>query len=261
MISSRQYGAGELILRENEAGETAYIIERGRVEITKKLDGQNIHLAYLDAGDVFGEMSMVDDKPRHATVKALQETVVREIHRDGFFESLQTDPQVAVDLLKVLFERLREADTTILQMQKAAPQPALRATPEPALSAKVETIVLLEGMTPRATRALPATPFQINKFPFRIGRLSRDPLVNNDLSIPDSVPLEISRHHVALIRRERRIGVSDRGSTLGSWVDGRQLGGAKGDPGPLFFEDPEGTLVLGNKDSPFSYKVVIRTQG
>lgn len=257
MITFRQYGAGAIILQENDTGETAYIVEQGRVEVTKELDGQNIHLAYLGAGETFGEMSMIDDKPRSATVTAVEDTLVREIHRDGFFQSLQANPEVAVNLLKVLFERLREADATILQLHKGGSQP----TPAPAGPPPVETdvIVFLEGLTHQAARALPATPFQINKFPFRIGRQSHDPLAHNELMIPDLVPpLHISRHHVAFIKHQGRIGVADRGSTLGSLVDGRQLGGPEGHHGPLFFERSEGILVLGSRQSSFRYRLAIK---
>src|SRR5215510_231019 len=62
MITPRQYEAGEVIVRENDFGETAESIGEGRVEVSKQLDGRNIHLAYLGAGETFGEMSMIDEK-------------------------------------------------------------------------------------------------------------------------------------------------------------------------------------------------------
>ena len=78
--------------------------------------------------------------------------------------------------------------------------------------------------------------------------------------LPDSVPLQISRHHLAFIAHEGRVGVVDRGSTLGSWVDGQQLGGPSGLSGPVFFTGPEGLLVLGSRDSPFRYRVSLRAK-
>ena len=256
MITLSRYEAGEVIVRENDFGETAYIIGEGRVEVSKELDGRNVHLAYLSAGETFGEMSMIDEKPRSATVTAVSETVVSEIRRDDFFNSFQTDPKVALTLLKVLFERLREADAMILQLQKADPQHGL-VSKEPlvVISPREKLTIMLEGVTPRAAAALPVTPFQITQFPFRVGRQSPDPLVYNDLMLPDSVPLQISRHHLAFIAQEGRVGVVDRGSSLGSWVDGQQLGGPSGLSGPVFFSRSEGILVLGTRDSPFKYRV------
>jgi CRP-like cAMP-binding protein len=261
MITLSRYEAGEVIVQENDFGETAYIIREGRVEVSKELDRRNVHLAYLGAGETFGEMSMIDEKPRSATVTAVTETVVSEIERDDFFNSFQTDPKVALTLLKVLFERLRVADAMILQLQKADPQHGL--VPKE-LRAKVprqeQPTVTLEGVTPRAAAALPVTPFQITQFPFRVGRQSADPLVYNDLMLPDSVPLQISRHHLTFIAHEGRVGVVDRGSKLGSWVDGQQLGGPSGLSGPVLFTGSEGLLVLARQDSSFRYRVSLRSK-
>jgi hypothetical protein len=235
VITLRQFEPGEVIIKEHDMGETAYIIERGRVEVTKELEGKTVHLGSIGAGETFGEMSMIDDKPRSATVTAVEETVAREIHRDAFFESLQTDPEIAVSILKVLFERLRESHAKILQLQQAAPDAFQGISGQVANTPGHPGPVLsMEGLTPIAAQSLPENPFLIKEFPFLIGRQSRDPLSYNDLKIPDSVPLQISRHHMEFIKVEDRIGVSDRGSYLGSLVDGRLLGGKEGTPGPLF---------------------------
>ena len=261
MIPLNRYEAGEVIIREEDVGETAYVINQGQVEVSKEPQGQKVHLAYLGAGETFGEMSMIDEKPRSATVTAVTETLVSEIRRDDFFNSFQTDPKVALQLLKVLFERLREADAMILQLQKADPQRALvPKEPLAAVPPRGQLTITLEGVTPRAAAALPVTPFQITQFPFRIGRQSPDPLVYNDLMLPDAVPLQISRHHLAFIAHEGRVGVVDRGSTLGSWVDGQQLGGPSNLAGPVFFTGSEGLLVLGTRDSPFKYRVSLRAK-
>lgn len=259
MITLIRYEAGEVIVQENDLGETAYVIGQGRVEVTKELNGRNVHLAYLNAGDTFGEMSMIEEKPRSATVTAVTETVVSEIQRDDFFNSFQTDPKVAFSLLKVLFERLREANAMILQLQSADPQQGLVAEePLAVLPLWGQLTVTLEGLSPQAAATLPVTPFQITKFPFRIGRQSPDPLVYNDLMLPDSAPLQISRHHLAFVAHEGRVGIVDRGSRLGSWVDGQQLGGPSGLSGPVFFTGSEGLLVLGSRDSPYRYRVSLR---
>jgi CRP-like cAMP-binding protein len=259
-----RFKAGEVILRENEPGETAYVIERGRVEVTREDAGRRTHLAYLGEGEPFGEMGMIEEKPRSATVTAVEDTVVREIHRDDFFRSLKADPNLALSLLRALFERLREAGSTIVRLQQAAGVPA--ATTDPAATGVVvdtagtaisSRVLFLTGLTPQAEHQLPSSPFRIDAFPFRIGRKSPDPLVMNDLSLADFMPFQISRHHVALVCEGGRFGVLDRGSQLGALVDGRPVGGREGAPGPAFFEKEEGTLVLGNARSPFRFKVVI----
>jgi pSer/pThr/pTyr-binding forkhead associated (FHA) protein len=122
------------------------------------------------------------------------------------------------------------------------------------MSLSGQLAITLEGITPRAAAALPATPFQITQFPFRIGRESPDPLVYNDLMLPDSVPLQISRHHLAFILHEGRVGVVDRGSSLGSGVDGQRLGVGSW---PVFLLGRRASCVS-NQDSPFQISVSLR---
>jgi hypothetical protein len=127
--------------------------------------------------------------------------------------------------------------------------PALELLPQPSPS------VFLEGLTPRAILALPANPLEIKSFPCSIGRL--DPEVGNDLAILDEAPWHLSRNHAALIEQDGHIGVVDRGSKLGSFVEGRRLGGQAGETGPIFFSGNGGTLVMGGANSPFRYAVVV----
>jgi pSer/pThr/pTyr-binding forkhead associated (FHA) protein len=98
----------------------------------------------------------------------------------------------------------------------------------------------------------------IKKFPFRIGRESNDdPLAHNDLNIPDSVPFQVSRHHVTLVNHGGHIGVMDRGNTLGAIVDGQPLGGKHGDPSLVYLGVTGGTLILGTEESPFRFQLIV----
>ena len=168
MLTVLQFQAGDIILRENEVGETAYFIEQGRVEITRESPGHKMHLAYRGAGDIFGEMSMIDDKPRSATVTAVQKTVVREIHRESFFDDFQANSELALTFLRILFERLREASVSIisLRLQLAAFQPSQApAMPSFRVSSESGTMLRLTGETPRAAQSLPPIPVVTTKFP------------------------------------------------------------------------------------------------
>jgi len=267
VLEQVRFKAGDVIIRENDEGEAAYIIERGRVKVTREVEGREVHLADLGPGEPFGEMSMIDEKPRSATVTALEDVVAREVHRDTFFRSLQSDPDVAIHLLRALFERLREAGTQIVQLQQQIGLPAgagEAGAPETADGVGLEgedeetdVGLYISGLTPQAAKHLESNPVRITKFPFRIGRRCNDPLVHNDLDIADFMPFQISRHHCALVRHGNRFGVMDRGSKLGCLVEGKPVGGLKGNPGPVFFEKAEGKLILGNKRSQFQFKVVV----
>lgn len=107
----RTYHRGEVIVREGETATGCYIIASGRVEVLKGVDDpQPATLGTLDSGEFFGEMAVIDDHPRSATVRALEETECVAIRRVDFLEVLQRRPQIAVQMLPVLVRRLRQAD-------------------------------------------------------------------------------------------------------------------------------------------------------
>lgn len=278
LITLRQFSPGEAIIRENEPSDTAFIIERGKVEVARHSGGKPVRLAVLEAGSAFGEMSMVDDSSRSATVTAMEETVVREIHRDHLLAAMRENPDSIILLLKNIFERLREANMRLALLEGplgleslSAPLPdlpgiRLTSRPEAAfkpaiadpagteLSAK-PALYSIEGLTPRAVEALSGHPFRFSAFPLKIGRKTNDPLVSNQLEISDQDPLQISRHHVSLIRESGKVGVVDRGSHLGASVDGVRVGGKHHRPGPVFFKGDDGILVLGTDASPYRYRI------
>lgn len=251
MLTRRKFEAGDTIIRENDLGESAFIVHEGTVEIQKDVGGTDVHLATLGPGDTIGEMSMIDDTPRSATAVARTAVVADEVHHDDFYEALQSDRDVAMLLLKSLFERLREANSTILQLRSGGAAPARPVAPAQ------RPVLLIEGLTPEAEQALPATPLRVEAFPFRIGRHSHNPLVHNDLEIEDKTPWQVSRHHLAFVLDHGRVAAMDRGSTLGTSIDEQRLGGPKGEPGPIFLEG-ESRITLGRSGSPFRFQVIVQ---
>ena len=292
MITIRQYAQGEPIIRENELGECAYLIEKGRVEITKEKDGKPSHIAFLEVGMTFGEMSMVNDLPRSATVTAVEETLVREVHRENLYDMLKSNPDTRSKLLKGIFERLRIANTTIARLKEELKSAESRgpgvklpngvpqtphsqangaATEKPASAAPAAEplsfvnkvppgkpkVYKIEGLTPKAIAAMSDNPFSFTALPFKIGRKTNDPMVNNHMEIADKDPLQISRHHVSIVDEGGKIGVIDRGSQLGALVDDQRIGGKKHGPGPVFFKGDEAIIILGTDTSPYKYKITV----
>ena len=264
MIRTREFKAGQVIFRENDRGETAFLIEQGRVEIVKTSGDQEVHIAFINPNEPFGEMSMIDEKPRSATAIAVEDTTVRELHREDFLENLKFYPNIALNLLRLLFARLREADATILQLSKSLPPPA--APPPPPQNSQFwrdvdkqegELVVTLRGLTAEARGALPEDAIRITRFPFRIGRKCTDELTHNDLALEDNHPYQISSQHISIIKAGNRIGVADRGSTMGSILDGRAVGGAGVQTTTVFLSKPETTLVLGDHNSPYQFQIDI----
>ena len=101
------FAQGETIFSEGEPGERAYLIERGQIDISFERKGRPVRIATLGAGEIFGEMALIDNRPRSATATAAAETEAIVIRRDQIQLVLKgADPTLAL-LLRVLLGRFR----------------------------------------------------------------------------------------------------------------------------------------------------------
>ncbi len=102
---TRNYKDNSIIFSENEPGEELYIIQSGQVKITKIID-EEVLLAVLKAGDIFGEMAILENKPRNASATAFGETMMMAINKMNFEKMVQSQPQLATRLIQLLSERI-----------------------------------------------------------------------------------------------------------------------------------------------------------
>jgi EAL domain-containing protein (putative c-di-GMP-specific phosphodiesterase class I) len=118
-----QFHSGEILLREGERGDCAYIIETGNVEILVQRDGQTLQIGTRGPGSLIGEMAMIDDKPRTATVRAIDDCSVIEITRDDFARRVEDADPVLSMVLRVVTARYRDviARTGGIRLDAAAP--------------------------------------------------------------------------------------------------------------------------------------------
>lgn len=119
--TERSYSEGETIVLENTPGEEFYIIESGRVIVTKKIEEKEEKtLAILGEGDFFGEMSLLDGGPHSADVRALENVKVQAIKLKLFNNMLRTDFETASRFLstviKVMSERLRATSEELIAL-------------------------------------------------------------------------------------------------------------------------------------------------
>src|SRR5579872_4730570 len=111
-----KFGAGDTILSEGEAGSSAFLIKAGAVEVTVGQGASAKKVGTLAAGNVFGEMSLIDPGPRSATVKALTDTECIVTDYDEFIASAQVNPLRALDFMKPLVRRLRQMNERVAKM-------------------------------------------------------------------------------------------------------------------------------------------------
>jgi serine/threonine protein phosphatase PrpC/CRP-like cAMP-binding protein len=124
----RQFEKGQSIIKEGDQGDELYVLFRGKVDVLKA--GHRI--AQLKAGGHFGEMGLVDQAPRSATVTATEDTSAISIDRDSLLKLMRRDSLLAVKLLwsfvQVLSERLRNTNEALTTLNTELDQIRARAT-------------------------------------------------------------------------------------------------------------------------------------
>ena len=105
---------GNNIFEENSIGREMYIILTGKVKVIKERNGVETTLATLEEGDFFGEMSLFDNNPRSATVRALGNVKLLEINQKNFLKKISRDPSLAFRMLEKMSQRIRKSDEEIL---------------------------------------------------------------------------------------------------------------------------------------------------
>lgn len=108
IASTRRLRPREVLFRKGSHGSQTYVIIRGRCRAsTAAADGKELVLRIMDAGEVIGEISLLDGHARSATVSALEPTELLVIERRHLLPFLREHPEVAIELLEVLGRRLR----------------------------------------------------------------------------------------------------------------------------------------------------------
>lgn len=121
----RDYADGELICREGESSSEMFVIQLGRVRITKSSQRGEIDLALLERGNFFGEMSVLEGLPRDASARAIGPTRVLVMSTGALLVRLRRDPTFAFELLHRLSGRVRALNARLLEtLERGSPQAA-----------------------------------------------------------------------------------------------------------------------------------------
>lgn len=110
---ARDYAAGEVLFREGDAGDVMYVIQSGSIEIRRKVGDQERTLAVLPPGEFFGEMAIVNQRPRSATAIVREPSRLLVIEGRTFEAMLRGRVEIAVRMIKTLAGRLERANEQI----------------------------------------------------------------------------------------------------------------------------------------------------
>ena len=111
VIDSIKISAGEILFRVGEPGDSLFIVETGEVELfINDTTGQKIVLTVAERDDFFGDLSMLDNRPRSATARALKDTELLVLDRDDLLLLFRKTPDAALSMMAALSAMLRKAD-------------------------------------------------------------------------------------------------------------------------------------------------------
>ncbi len=112
------YEPGQILVRKDDVGDAAYVIIKGNADVSVPADGGDITVAQLHDGDFFGEIAILCDTPRTATVTAKDELTALRIRKEPFFELLRQFPEMAVEMTRLLAERLTRTTADLIEAQR-----------------------------------------------------------------------------------------------------------------------------------------------
>ncbi len=112
----KKFGPGELIVEEGHTGNGLYLIVSGNVEAVKGLGTKQQQIVNkLGSGEVFGELALLGEWPRTATVRAVDNVECLGIDRWVFLAQVERQPQVGIRMLHILAQKLRDSDARLVE--------------------------------------------------------------------------------------------------------------------------------------------------
>jgi CRP-like cAMP-binding protein len=106
-METKRFDAGDIILREGDPSDYAYIVRKGKAEVIREHLGNTMTLRSIGRGDIFGEFGIIDNQPRSATVRALEPITVLVLSNDEVIDIIFNNPHKSIILTRSSFDRLR----------------------------------------------------------------------------------------------------------------------------------------------------------
>jgi CRP/FNR family transcriptional regulator, cyclic AMP receptor protein len=252
-MPARLFQPGDVIFQPGDPAGEAYLIVSGSVEILARSGNRFDRVALCGPGDVFGEMSLIEERPRFLTARASAPCRATTMSRSEFEHFLTHNPERCLRYLQSLFGRLRESSERAAFTDGTKPQHPILVP------------VTIRPLTIRAAQSMAEKDLSVPRYPFQIGRAEEIPdsraAEANDLSIQDSKPFNVSRHHAAIdLCADGSLVVVDRGSHLGTLVNGQRIGRDWPTRQAKLLRG-DNVLVLGSRNSPFQFQITVGGSG
>ncbi len=227
------YQKGDMVFKEGDSGAEMFVIQSGKVEIYKEIDGQKRFSVVFEKGDFFGEMSLLESLPRTANALVLEDAELIVINSTIFDQMIRQNIEIAVRMLRKFSSRLRETNALLEQhaaiakgVQKTAPLEVSSGAKEqqpPARHTKEEEDkppVLAQFMDEESLQVFP-----VYKEITLVGR--GDPVTGHtpDVDLTDEdIKRSVSRRHAKLIYQNGNFFLAEEPGTLnGTFVNNKKI--------------------------------------
>jgi CRP-like cAMP-binding protein len=234
-----RYRAGETIFREGDPASTMFIVQSGRIGLFREIKERRQALGFMEKGDFFGEMSILEGLPRTNSAEAVDDAELIEINSMIFDKMIRGNIEIAIRMLRKLSIRLRETERRLAESPAAGGRPAPAAAPDPGARKP--------GKASKNGARLVAEECK-REFPLAegetiIGRYDPVTELKPDIDLADlDLKRSVSRRHARLLHSASGFAVVvEVGALSGTRINDQPL--APGEPHPIADGD---RLAVGN---------------
>ena len=221
------YKAGAPVIKEGEPGQEMFVIESGSVEVFRGSGPKERRLSLLEAGDFFGEMALLDNQPRSASVRAATDCQLLVIDATTLDQMLRQHAEVAVRMLRNLAGRLRAEAARADKAEAALGAAPAPAKPEPARAApKASSPAPAPADRSRTLVPPGAAPIPLpDKDDVSLGRFDSVSGLAPDIELgPLDTKKLTSRRHARLVRENGGTFVLEEiGTANGTFLNGTRI--------------------------------------
>ena len=118
-LLGKSYNVGDVLVRQGEVGDCMFVLQEGEVEVLKTEDGKEAVVDVMKAGEMFGEMAIIEKQVRSATIRAITPVRVLTIDKKTFLRRVHEDPTLALNILKTMSNRIRKLDAELATLKGA----------------------------------------------------------------------------------------------------------------------------------------------
>ncbi|MDJ0949514.1 MAG: cyclic nucleotide-binding domain-containing protein [Alphaproteobacteria bacterium] len=249
-MKTRAFADGTNIYREGGPSDAVFMVERGEVEVFKAAHDEQVAIAVLKRGDIFGEVGVIRNRRRGTTTRAKGDCRLLVIPKAVFLAAFGNANELALRVLNALCERLANADEQIVH----------RWTPPETVHEGAYKEIRLRPASETVEKQIGADGLVLATLPFRVGAVHGDAMAphasESRLALHVHEKFQLSPSHFAVEIEDGNLVVADLGSLLGTLVNGVRVSGFERVNSAGLVRG-ENLVVAGGLDSPYRFTVTV----